>query len=32
MQNAILLESGKFYSYLNPEQNEWTIEDIALSL
>lgn len=32
MQNAILLESGKFYSYLNPEQNKWDIEDIALSL
>ena len=32
MNNAILLESGKFYSYLNPETNDWTIEDIALSL
>lgn len=32
MKNAILLESGKFYSYLNPEKNDWTIEDIALSL
>ncbi len=32
MDNAILLESGKFYSYLYPEQNDWDIEDIALSL
>lgn len=32
MKNAILLESGNFYSYLNPEQNVWSIEDIALSL
>lgn len=32
MQNAILLESGEFYSYVNPEQNKWTIGDIALSL
>lgn len=32
MNNAILLESGEFYSYVNPEQNKWTIEDIALSL
>lgn len=32
MNNAILLQSGKFYSYTNPEQNEFTIEDIALSL
>lgn len=32
MQNAILLQSGEFYSYTNPEKNIITIEDIALSL
>ena len=32
MDNAILLASGKFYSYTNPEQNDYTIEDVALSL
>ena len=32
MDNAILLESGKFYSYTNPENNEFNIDDIALSL
>ncbi len=32
MDNAILLESGEFYSYVNPQANKWTIEDIALSL
>lgn len=32
MKNAILLQSGKFYSYTNPADNEFTIEDVALSL
>lgn len=32
MRDAILLESGKYYSYTSPESNEWDIEDIALSL
>ena len=29
---AILLQSGKFYDYLQPEKNEFTIEDVALGL
>lgn len=32
MANGILLQSGAFYSYDKPEQNEFTIEDVALSL
>ena len=30
--NGVLLQSGSFYSYEKPESNDFTIEDVALSL
>lgn len=32
MRNGILLQSGRFYDYLDPKNNDFTIEDVALSL
>ena len=32
MKDAILLQSGEFYSYTKPKSNKFTIEDVALSL
>ncbi len=32
MKNSILLASGKFYDYLNPATNDYTIEDVATGL
>ncbi len=32
MENAILLDSGEFYSYIDVENNKFTIEDVALGL
>jgi hypothetical protein len=32
MRSGILLQSGQFYDYLEPEKNCWEIEDVALAL
>jgi 5'-deoxynucleotidase YfbR-like HD superfamily hydrolase len=32
MRNGILLQSGRFYDYTDPAENDFTIEDVALSL
>jgi hypothetical protein len=32
MRNGILLQSGRFYDYSDPAGNDFTIEDVALSL
>lgn len=32
MSTGILLHSGRFYNYIDPELNDYTIEDIALGL
>jgi len=32
MANGILLQSGRYYNYVDPEKNDYTIEDIALGL
>ena len=32
MRDAILLQSGEFYSYTSPSTNVWSIEDVAAAL